>query len=179
MCGFTGFLERSDNNPPEQLAEIVTRMTATLVHRGPDDGGIWTDPSAGVALGHRRLSILDLSPAGHQPMLSGNGRYVIAFNGEIYNHQDLRRKLGSEPSAPDHPLFDRQSEITESRINNWRGHSDTETLLAAIEAWGVDETLKQSVGMFAFACSIWHAIEWAKNRSTMVGRAIPCCLVPS
>jgi len=151
MCGFTGFLERSDNNPPEQLAEIVTRMTATLVHRGPDDGGIWTDPSAGVALGHRRLSILDLSPAGHQPMLSGNGRYVIAFNGEIYNHQDLRRKLGSEPSAPDHPLFDRQSESTESRINNWRGHSDTETLLAAIEAWGVDETLKQSVGMFAFA----------------------------
>ena len=150
MCGFTGFLERSENSS-EQLTEIVTRMASTLVHRGPDDGGIWTDPSAGVALGHRRLSILDLSPAGHQPMVSRNGRYVIAFNGEIYNHQALRIKLGTEPRYPDHPLFDRPAERTDSSPHDWRGHSDTETLLAAIEAWGVDEALKQSVGMFAFA----------------------------
>jgi len=150
MCGFTGFLERSENSS-EQLTEIVTRMASTLVHRGPDDGDIWTDPSAGVALGHRRLSILDLSPAGHQPMVSRNGRYVIAFNGEIYNHQALRSKLGTEPRSLDHPLFDRPAEGTDSSPHDWRGHSDTETLLAAIEAWGVDEALKQSVGMFAFA----------------------------
>lgn len=105
-------------------------MANTLTHRGPDDGGVWSDASAGVALAHRRLSILDLSPAGHQPMASPSGRYVLAFNGEIYNHRDLRARLGGM---------------------SWRGHSDTETMLAAFEAWGVERTLRQSVGMYAFA----------------------------
>lgn len=109
-------------------------MTGALAHRGPDDSGHWTDRDSGVGLGHRRLSILDLSPAGHQPMRSVGGRYEIVFNGEIYNHLDLRASLGA--GAPP-----------------WRGHSDTETLLAAIEAWGIEAALKRCVGMFAFA--IW------------------------
>ncbi len=157
MCGFTGFLDRSETTSPEQLTDIVTRMTAALVHRGPDDGGIWTDPLDSVALGHRRLSILDLSSAGHQPMVSRGGRYVIAFNGEIYNHLALRRELETGPQSPDHPLFDREANALHPRTPGegahpgWRGHSDTETLLAAIETWGVGEALKQCVGMFAFA----------------------------
>ena len=106
-------------------------MVATLQHRGPDDEGIWLDPEAGIALGHRRLSVIDLSAAGHQPMVSHSGRYVLTFNGEIYNHADLRAELESEGS------------------NGWRGHSDTETLLEAIASWGLSETLRRSVGMFA------------------------------
>jgi asparagine synthase (glutamine-hydrolysing) len=105
-----------------------------LSHRGPDDHGEWVDGPCGIALGHRRLSILDLSPAGHQPMVSRNGRYVIAFNGEIYNHLALRQTLGNEFHGV-----------------NWRGHSDTETLLACFETWGVEKTLVQAVGMFAIA----------------------------
>lgn len=151
MCGFTGFLDRSGQTSPEQLTDIISRMTATLPHRGPDDGGIWTDPLNGVALGHRRLSILDLSAAGHQPMVSRGGRYVIAFNGEIYNHLALREGLEAASSQPDHPLFDRDLPAGMGAGLTWRGHSDTETLLAAIEAWGVGEALKQCVGMFAFA----------------------------
>ena len=161
MCGFTGFLDRSETTSSEQLTDIVTRMTAALIHRGPDDGGIWIDPLDSVALGHRRLSILDLSAAGHQPMVSRGGRYVIAFNGEIYNHLALRRELETRPQVPDHPLFDREANPQSPHPNplpqgegahqGWRGHSDTETLLAAIEAWGVGEALKKCVGMFAFA----------------------------
>lgn len=112
-------------------------MANTLIHRGPDDVGVWVDADAGIALGHRRLAILDLSPAGHQPMVSTSGRYVIAFNGEIYNHLELRKalsKLGAGGTAP-----------------AWRGHSDTETLLAAFEAWGIEKTLTSCVGMFALA----------------------------
>ena len=105
-------------------------MADRLVHRGPDDAGVWADAGAGVALGHRRLAIIDLSPAGHQPMLSDCGRYVIAFNGEIYNHLALRGELAGQA---------------------WRGHSDTETLLAGIAAWGLEATLQRSVGMFAIA----------------------------
>jgi asparagine synthase (glutamine-hydrolysing) len=104
-------------------------MAAAIAHRGPDDAGLWCQPDAGLALAHRRLAILDLSPAGHQPMLSASGRYVIAFNGEIYNHQALRQEL----QGP------------------WRGHSDTETLLASIEAWGLEEALQRSAGMWALA----------------------------
>lgn len=100
------------------------------MHRGPDDAGVWVDQAAGVALSHRRLAILDLSPAGHQPMTSPSGRYVIVFNGEIYNHLELRESLSGYI---------------------WRGHSDTETLLAAFENWGVETTLKKTVGMFAIA----------------------------
>ena len=116
-------------------------MASTIAHRGPDDGGVWTDDAAGIALGHRRLSILDLSPAGHQPMLSPSGRFVIAFNGEIYNHEALRSKLAGSGSEQ----------------VQWRGHSDTETLLACIEHWGFEETLAQSVGMFAVA--LWDRRE--------------------
>jgi asparagine synthase (glutamine-hydrolysing) len=109
-------------------------MADTLIHRGPDDAGVWVDADAGIALAHRRLSILDLSPAGHQPMVSAAHRYVIIYNGEIYNHLELRHRLESEGRAP-----------------AWRGHSDTETLLAAFEAWGIEKTLTRCVGMFALA----------------------------
>lgn len=117
-------------------------MAHKIRHRGPDDGGAWVDGEVGVALSHRRLSILDLSEAGRQPMLSASCRWVLAYNGEVYNHLELRQRLQTEGAAP-----------------SWRGHSDTETLLAAIEAWGVDETLKRSVGMFALA--LWDRSEQA------------------
>jgi asparagine synthase (glutamine-hydrolysing) len=109
-------------------------MADAIRHRGPDAGGEWVDDQIGIALAHRRLSILDLSPAGAQPMEDSSGRFVIVFNGEIYNHLDLRRRLDDESAVP-----------------AWRGHSDTETLLAAVVAWGVQPTLDQACGMFAFA----------------------------
>lgn len=129
MCGLTGFWQR-DFFSAEGANATVRVMANKIAHRGPDDGGVWTDADIGIALAHRRLSILDLSPAGHQPMFSSSGRYVIVFNGEIYNHLDLRKELGNI---------------------EWRGHSDTETLLAGFEAWGVEATLKKTVGMFAVA----------------------------
>jgi asparagine synthase (glutamine-hydrolysing) len=110
-------------------------MADALAHRGPDDAGVWSDPVAGLALVHRRLAILDLTTAGHQPMTSASGRFVLAFNGEIYNHLHLRRQLESRNQLR----------------RPWRGHSDTETLLAAIEAWGLEAALHSSVGMFALA----------------------------
>lgn len=113
-------------------------MVAVIQHRGPDEVGVWTDAEASIALGHRRLAIIDLSPAGHQPMISPSRRYVLVFNGEIYNHLALRQAL---PSV------------------SWRGHSDTETLLAGFEQWGVESTLKRSVGMFAIA--LWDRTERA------------------
>jgi asparagine synthase (glutamine-hydrolysing) len=113
-------------------------MADALHHRGPDDGGVWVDEAEGIALGHRRLSILDLSPAGHQPMASGGGRYVIAFNGEVYNHLELRQELNRHASLA-------------MTAGAWRGHSDTETLLACFEAWGIEKTLTRAVGMFAIA----------------------------
>lgn len=130
MCGLVGFIGGvtcSDKT-------LLRLMSNTLTHRGPDDSGVWLDDISHIALAHRRLSILDLSPAGHQPMLSNSGRYVIVFNGEIYNHLDIRKELEALGHAP-----------------NWKGHSDTETLLAAIEAWGAEATLKKSVSMFAIA----------------------------
>lgn len=130
MCGFVGFLQRGGGVPADSMAPLVERMAATLTHRGPDDGGSWVDVRHGVALGHRRLSILDLSAEGHQPMLSPSGRYVIAYNGEIYNFEDLRRELNG---------------VT------WRGHSDTEVMLAAFERWGVGGALRRFNGMFALA----------------------------
>jgi asparagine synthase (glutamine-hydrolysing) len=107
-------------------------MSDRLVHRGPDAGATWEDSAAGIALGHRRLSIIDLSPAGAQPMVSADGRWVIAFNGEIYNFRDLRGDL-------------------EGRGAKFRGHSDTEVLLAAVSEWGLEDALQRSNGMFAFA----------------------------
>ncbi|MER3403285.1 MAG: asparagine synthase (glutamine-hydrolyzing) [Armatimonadota bacterium] len=133
MCGVTGFWQPTGCSE-EQARQTIRRMADALIHRGPDDAGEWLDAAAGIALGHRRLAILDLSPAGRQPMVSASGRYVIAFNGEIYNHLDLRRLLEAQEGAV-----------------AWRGHSDTETLLACIEAWGFEETLRRSVGMFALA----------------------------
>lgn len=132
MCGFAGFVDARAETSRERLEALVGRMADTLRHRGPDDRGSWADEEAGVALGHRRLSIVDLSPEGHQPMSSAAGRYVLAFNGEIYNFPALRREL-------------------EGRGARFRGHSDTEVLLAAVEAWGVRGAVGRAVGMFAFA----------------------------
>ena len=137
MCGITGFLTSSAENELE-MKVVVARMADQLVHRGPDDSGVWVDRHAGVAFGHRRLSILDLSPDGHQPMHSESGRYVIVFNGEVYNFDELRSTL-------------------ESRGHKFRGHSDTEVMLAAIEQWGMDEALPLFNGMFAFA--VWDRKE--------------------
>ena len=146
MCGIVGFLF-SPRNCPGEPGRILERMTAALVARGPDDEGQWIDLSAGVALGHRRLSVIDLSPAGHQPMVSRSGRYVLVFNGEIYNHLAIRKEL-EEAGLSDQ---------VQSQPGGWRGGSDTETLLAAIERWGVREALDRCVGMFAFA--LWDRLE--------------------
>ncbi|MBX3565277.1 MAG: asparagine synthase (glutamine-hydrolyzing) [Sphingomonas sp.] len=139
MCGIAGFISLTPL-VQEQAVSIVTAMADHIRHRGPDAGGGWVDPAAGVALGHRRLSIVDLSSAGAQPMDSASGRYALVYNGEIYNHLDVRDALGGT-SVP------------------WRGHSDTETLLAAIEAWGIERALQVCVGMFAFA--LWDRREQA------------------
>lgn len=140
MCGLAGFWTYALHDA--DLAAIALAMADRIRHRGPDDEGAWVDAECGIAIAHRRLSILDLSPAGHQPMLSASGRWVLVYNGEVYNHLELRRCLEAEGSAPP-----------------WRGHSDTETLLAAIEAWGIEETLSRSVGMFALA--LWDRAERA------------------
>ena len=136
MCGFSGFLT-TDVTVLTRAESAATNMALAIQHRGPDDAGAWADASAGIALGFRRLSILDLSSAGHQPMPSASGRFVMTFNGEIYNHTDLRELLSAaELGTPLQP---------------WRGHSDSETLLACFEAWGIEETLQKTVGMFAIA----------------------------
>jgi asparagine synthase (glutamine-hydrolysing) len=139
MCGIAGFFRPAGLNAESPVPNL-DRMSASLSHRGPDDSGIWVDAAAGVALSHRRLSVLDLSPAGHQPMTSASGRYVIAFNGEIYNHSDIRKELESSGSAP-----------------RWRGHSDTEILLSSFDSWGIEPSLKRARGMFAFA--LWDRQE--------------------
>ncbi|MHB8897862.1 MAG: asparagine synthase (glutamine-hydrolyzing) [Thermoguttaceae bacterium] len=133
MCGITGFLDRARLSPDELQAR-VSAMADSLAHRGPDDSGTWVDAETGVALGHRRLSILDLSPSGHQPMVSADGRFVLLFNGEVYNHAELRGAL-------QHFRYP------------FRGHGDTEVLLAAIQHWGMEATLPRLIGMFAFA--VW------------------------
>ena len=144
MCGLTGFWASKSQLNPKVSLQTCESMANLLRHRGPDDLGLWLDESAGIALGHRRLAILDLSPAGHQPMVSACGRYVIAFNGEIYNHLKLRVEL----RALGFPDLFRNKGLDRSA---WQGHSDTETLLAGIVAWGVEGTLKRCVGMFAIA----------------------------
>ena len=137
MCGVAGVLAAVT---PDDAT--VRRMTGAIRHRGPDDGGSWIDPEAGIALGHRRLAIVDLSPHGHQPMASADGRWVISCNGEIYNHRELRAALDEAGLTPD---------------DGWRGHSDIETLVAAIAAWGLAPALQRSVGMFAIA--LWDRRE--------------------
>jgi len=118
MCGLTGFWTTT-HFPVDAAQAIANNMADGIAHRGPDDSGVWVDESAGMALAHRRLAIIDLSPAGHQPMVSASGRYVIAFNGEIYNHLSLREALEQIPPSP--PL-------KKWGIFEWRGHSDTEVL---------------------------------------------------
>ena len=145
MCGLAGFLTNNTNALANAVA-IANSMALTIVHRGPDDGGVWFDNQAGIVFAHRRLSILDLSPAGHQPMASRSNRYVVAFNGEIYNHLELRRELEMKPQLK-----------RDGKSISWRGHSDTETLLAGFEAWGIEATLKKTVGMFAL--SLWDKEE--------------------
>ena len=142
MCGIAGLLEKSAPLDLSAARESVQRMASAIIHRGPDDGDIWVDQDAGIALGHRRLSIVDLSPAGHQPMPSACGRYVIAFNGEVYNYKEIQKELDDMNAAP-----------------VWRGHSDTEVMLAAISHWGLDDAIGRFVGMFAFA--LWDREERA------------------
>jgi len=132
MCGITGFINVSRLMGHEELLAIATGMADMLYNRGPNDSGAWVDDNTGIALGHRRLSIIDLSPEGHQPMHSTSGRYVVVFNGEIYNFKQLREEL--EPLG-----------------YYFRGHSDTEVLLAAVEHWGIEDAVKRFIGMFAFA----------------------------
>ena len=153
MCGITGFIQPG-TSPDDALARLHA-MLAPIHHRGPDDAGTWLDVSRGVALGHRRLSIVDLSPAGHQPMTSACGRYVVVFNGEIYNHLALRQNVLLRTTA----VLEQLSKSDQSGTV-WRGHSDTETLLACFTAWGIEKTLQATVGMFAIAL-------WDKQTSTL------------
>ncbi len=138
MCGIAGYINRSGPKDPAWLEQTAAAMADSVAHRGPDDAGIWADQDNGIAFGHRRLSIIDLSQEGHQPKASASGRFVICYNGEIYNFRDLRGALEKEGVA-------------------FRGGSDTEVLLEAVERWGLEKTLKKTNGMFAFA--LWDAQE--------------------
>jgi asparagine synthase (glutamine-hydrolysing) len=139
MCGIAGFVGGQWGRGAEVTA-VLTRMNRCIRHRGPDYSDIWFDEAARVAFAHNRLAIVDLSEAGNQPMTSASGRFVTVYNGEIYNHQAIRDELAASGGAP-----------------HWRGHSDTETLLAAIDAWGVRGALERSTGMFAFG--LWDKAE--------------------
>ncbi|HVM73232.1 MAG TPA: asparagine synthase (glutamine-hydrolyzing) [Anaerolineales bacterium] len=147
MCGIAGFFDPSCSQPPEAIQTLAERMTDVIAHRGPDDRGSWLDPQAGIALGFRRLAIVDLSPAGHQPMLSADGRYIIIFNGEVYNYNQLRTQLISLG-------------------HTFRGHSDTEVMLAGICEWGLQAAVQRFNGMFAFA--LWdrrgHCLSLVRDR---------------
>ena len=131
MCGIAGFLQFGGGNA-DAMRDVAMRMANSIRHRGPDDDDVFVDADAGIAFGFRRLAIIDLTDAGAQPMVSASGRYVIIFNGEVYNHAELRAQLDGV---------------------SWRGHSDTEVMLAAIEQWGLTEAVKRFAGMFAFA--VW------------------------
>ncbi len=134
MCGIAGFWLRKETG--HEPAELLRRIGDTLAHRGPDDSGVFLDKNSGLGLSFRRLSIIDLTAEGHQPMASASGRYTIIFNGEVYNYEAIRAELGPQ---------------------QWRGHSDTEVMLAAIERWGLDAAVRRFVGMFAFA--LWDGFE--------------------
>jgi len=137
MCGIVGIFGEKSRDP-----RVIRAMSGAVSHRGPDNEGTWTDRDAGVALGHRRLAVVDLSPAGHQPMESTEGRFILNFNGEIYNFEALREQLERAGQVPS---------------SGWRGHSDTEVFLQAISAWGLERSLGKAVGMFAFA--LWDRAE--------------------
>ena len=147
MCGLVGFLGGVAGDDKFADSAMLLRMADTIRVRGPDDAGYWFDLDSRIGLGHRRLSIVDLSPAGHQPMVSGSGRYVLVFNGEIYNHLDCRAALA----------------MTGLNLA-WRGHSDTETLLAGFDVWGIQSTIERCIGMFAFA--VWDK----QTRTLTLGR---------
>jgi asparagine synthase (glutamine-hydrolysing) len=132
MCGIVGLLDRRAETPEATLRANVAAMADTLAHRGPDGSGIWVDAQAGVALGHRRLAIIDLSPSGQQPMISADDRYVISYNGEVFNFRELRAEL-------------------EAAGRHFRGSSDTEVIVEACAAWGLATTVQKLIGMFAFA----------------------------
>lgn len=132
MCGIAGFIQYGSKR--YDLSEVLRDMSLAIQHRGPDDHGVWFDADAGIGLAHQRLSVLDISPEGHQPMVSHTGRYVLVYNGEVYNYKEIRKELEKNDLAP-----------------SWRGHSDTEVLLAAFEAWGVEASLERIIAMFAFA----------------------------
>ena len=138
MCGFVGFVGRPGALGGDEMKRLAARMADRLESRGPDDAGTWVSPSAGIALGHRRLAVIDLTTAGRQPMVSASGRSVIAYNGEVYNFGDIRRELEAEK-------------------RRFRGNSDTEVLLEACEAWGVEHAVSKLIGMFAFAFWDDHA----------------------
>ena len=147
MCGIVGYFQPG-GLPPKEATLTASKMADSLSHRGPDDCGVWVDETAGMALAHRRLAVIDLSVTGRQPMSSQSGRFVISFNGEIYNHAELRRELDRKyPGAV-----------------AWKGTSDTESLLATIEHLGVESALQQSVGMFAFG--LWDR----QDRDTLFGK---------
>ncbi len=138
MCGIAGFIDSGSRHSSGLLRAVAERMAAALAHRGPDRSGVWCDPRAGIGLGFRRLAILDLAPTGDQPMVSSNQRYVTVFNGEIYNFAELRREL-------------------EGLGHRFRGHSDTEVLLASVVQWGVLAGMQRQRGMFA--CAVWDCAE--------------------
>ena len=139
----TGYITAGSFYSNGELMKSLSSMSDTITHRGPDDVGLWSDAEAGIWLAHRRLSIVDLSPAGHQPMQSESGRYTIAFNGEIYNHQSLRIEMENAGKVP-----------------SWHGRSDTETLLHGFDLWGIQKTIEKTSGMFAFAV-------WDRQRNTL------------
>src|SRR4051812_42244899 len=142
MCGIAGFIGMQPGAAPGGLDGVAAAMTRSLQHRGPDDQGHWIDRDVGAALVHLRLSIVDLSPAGHQPMTSADGRYVIIFNGEVYSFQEIRKDLEARG------------------VTSFRGHSDTEVILESIARFGLDATLKRMIGMFAIAL-------WDKKERTL------------
>ena len=135
MCGLTGFVSFTSSDVT-YLHSSINEMLNTLYHRGPDSQGLWVDVNQGLAFGHCRLAIQDLTNTGHQPMTSNSNRFVMVFNGEIYNHLNLRKEI------------EREGYLTQS---TWRGHSDTETILAGFDAWGIEATVDKMIGMFAIA----------------------------
>ena len=146
MCGITGIYQPFNNSRDLDIPQIIHDMTATLAHRGPDSGDVWVDQSAGIGVGHRRLAVVDLSPSGQQPMVSGSERYIIVYNGEVYNAEELKEEIVNETGK------------------QFRGTSDTEVVLEAVELWGLQKTLSRLIGMFAFA--MWDRAE----RSLIIAR---------
>ena len=145
MCGFAGFFGGFHKYFIKDADHLLNKMGDTILHRGPDDTGNWYDDKIEIAMTHRRLAIQDLSNLGHQPMISSSGRYVLVYNGEIYNHLELREQLNEKYSK------------VKANVN-WLGHSDTETLLHGIETWGLENTLIRSIGMFSLA--LWDKKEY-------------------